>query len=69
MALAAAILNYYNYMGLFNSFCESVDDLKVLEVNASGNLTKFLKNNAAHRLVQYPGYNMLDLDGPRVRKL
>ncbi|WP_212566880.1 class I SAM-dependent methyltransferase [Aromatoleum tolulyticum] len=64
MALAAAILNAYGETGIFSDFCSAVRPLRVLEINLAGNLTPFLSSINGHRLVQYPDFDMQDLDLP-----
>jgi SAM-dependent methyltransferase len=62
MGLAAAILKEYQFNGTLNQFCETKGDLKLLEINAAGNLTQFLRKLALHRLIEYPQFDMLNLD-------
>jgi len=62
MGLSAAILREYNYNGTLTLFCESSNDLKVLEINTAGNLTKFLSKLPGHKLVEYPQFDMMNLD-------
>lgn len=61
MALAAAILREYKFSGLLSQFCESHHDLAVCEINRAGNLTPFLERLPAHRLIEYPMFDMQDL--------
>lgn len=62
MGLAQAILHHENYQGLFSTFCETKKDLKILEINRAGSLTPFLKKLPGHTLVEYPSYDMMNLD-------
>jgi SAM-dependent methyltransferase len=61
MALAAAILREYRFLGPLNRFYELHADLVVYEINRAGNLTPFLENLQAHKLFEYPQFDMLDL--------
>ena len=61
MALAAAILREYRFQGTLNQFCEAHGELVVFEINRAGNLTHFLEKLPAHRLIEYPQFDMLDL--------
>lgn len=62
MGLAAAILREYKFHGILDKFCEAFSDIATLEINTAGNLTPFLEKLRLHRLVEYPQFNMLDLD-------
>lgn len=62
MGLAAAILKEYQFKGTLNQFCEVKSDLKLLEINAAGNLTQFLRKLELHTLIEYPQFDMLNLD-------
>lgn len=61
LGLASAILAEYHFIGTLNEFSESHNGLSILEINSAGNLTPFLRKNPLHRIVEYPEYNMLDL--------
>lgn len=61
MGLAAAILKEYQFNGTLNQFCETKNDLKLLEINAAGNLTQFLRKLTSHTLIEYPQFDMLNL--------
>lgn len=61
MALAAAILREYRFQGTLNQFCEIQKELSVYEINRAGNLTPFLEKLPAHKLIEYPQYDMLNL--------
>ena len=61
MALAAALLRTLGAEGPLARFCESGSDVRVLEVNEAGFLTQFLGKLAGHRLVEHPGFDMMDL--------
>jgi ubiquinone/menaquinone biosynthesis C-methylase UbiE len=60
--LAAAILREFSFNGTFDQFCETRSDLRILEINTAGNLTSFFKKMSLHRLIEYPQFNMLNLD-------
>lgn len=62
MGLAAAILREFNFQGVLDRFCEATTELKVLEVNTAGNLTSFFRKLPLHRLVEYPEFDMRNLD-------
>jgi len=62
MGLAAAVLRAYTYPGNLIGFCKSFPNLRVLEINTAGNLTSFLKKMPGHRLVEYPQFDMMNLD-------
>jgi len=63
MGLSAAILREYSYYGTLKQFCESSSiDLRILEINTAGNLTKFLMKLHGHKLVEYPEFDMMNLD-------
>lgn len=62
MGLASAITRQYNFNGPFQSFCESDISLKVLEVNRAGSLTPFLSKLHGHRLIEYPEFDMMNLE-------
>jgi SAM-dependent methyltransferase len=62
MALAMAILRLYGQTGTLSEFCSSSSDLSVLEINAAGNLTQFLRKLAGHRLIEYPQYDLTNLE-------
>jgi SAM-dependent methyltransferase len=62
MGLAAAILKEYQFNGTLNQFCETKNNLKLLEINTAGNLTQFLCKLSLHKLVEYPQFDMLNLD-------
>ncbi|TWC34968.1 methyltransferase family protein [Pseudomonas sp. SJZ079] len=62
MGLAAAIVRNYQFNETLVRFCELHHELKVLEINAAGNLTSFLSKLPLHRLVEYPQFDMLNLN-------
>ena len=63
MGLSAAMLREYRHGGTLMQFCESsTNDLRILEINTAGNLTKFLKKLHGHKLVEYPQFDMMNLD-------
>ncbi|MGZ0786609.1 class I SAM-dependent methyltransferase [Pseudomonas saponiphila] len=62
MALAAAILCEYKFIGTLEQFCESRTAVSMLEINQAGNLTPFLQKMSLHKLVEYPQFDMIDLD-------
>ena len=61
MALAAAILREYRFQGTLNQLCTLRGELAVLEINRAGNLTPFLEKLPAHKLIEYPQFDMLNL--------
>lgn len=63
MGLAAAFLREYRHVGTLTQFCESsTNDLRILELNKAGNLTSFLMKLPGHKLVEYPQFDMMNLD-------
>jgi SAM-dependent methyltransferase len=62
MGLAAAILKECQFNGTLNQFCETKNDLNLLEINTAGNLTKFLSKLTLYKLIEYPQFDMLNLD-------
>lgn len=62
MGLSAAILREFQFHGTLDRFCESFSDIKILEINTTGNLTPFFNKMASHRLIEYPQFDMLNLD-------
>ena len=62
MGLSVAILRELQFQGTLNEFCESAIKIDILEINTAGNLTPFFKKLASHRLIEYPQFDMLDLN-------
>ncbi|MBQ0720513.1 MAG: class I SAM-dependent methyltransferase [Gammaproteobacteria bacterium] len=62
MGLSRAIIKEYGFGATLNQFCESLSDVKLLEINAAGNLTSFFKKLSSHRLIEYPQFDMQNLD-------
>jgi len=62
MGLSAAILREFQFIGTLNAFCKASVDLKILEINTAGSLTSFLSKSPSHRLVEYPEFDMQNLD-------
>lgn len=62
MGLSAAILRELGFHGTLSQFCETLSDIQILEINSAANLTPFLKRLPAHRLIEYPKFDMQDLD-------
>lgn len=62
MGLSAAILREFRFNGTLDQFCETYSDIKILEINTAGNLTTFFKKMLSHRLIEYPQFDMLNLD-------
>lgn len=62
MGLSAAILQEFRFHGTLDRFCELFNDIKILEINTAGNLTTFFNKLPSHRLVEYPQFDMLNLD-------
>ncbi|MFZ4115248.1 MAG: class I SAM-dependent methyltransferase [Chthoniobacterales bacterium] len=65
-ALALAIQTSFQGEGLFSEFIisKSIEDIKILEINKAGDIHNFLSIHRNHRLVEYPSYDMMDLDLP-----
>jgi SAM-dependent methyltransferase len=63
MSLAKAILNSYQFEGIFLDFIISYQaaNLKILEINQAGSLTSFLQELKGHKLIYYPQYDMMSL--------
>ena len=62
MGLSTAILREIQFYGTLEHFCESFSDIKILEINTAGNLTSFFKRLPSHKLIEYPQFDMLNLD-------
>lgn len=62
MGLAAAIMDTFSFKGYFHELCASGIALQVLEINRAGSLTHHLQRMTGHRLVEYPSYDMQNLD-------
>lgn len=62
MGLSAAILREFQFDGTLNQFCESFGDIKILEINTAGNLTPCFNKLPLHRLIEYPQFDLLNLD-------
>src|SRR5260221_2152404 len=62
IALAAALLHTAGFSGTLAEFCESSPSLRILEINTAGFLTPFFRRLPGHRLVEYPQFDMMDLD-------
>lgn len=61
MGLAAAIMKEFSFTGSFHQFCMSGIATSIVEINTAGNLTPFLRLLPAHRLIEYPEFDMQDL--------
>ncbi|RLP54822.1 MAG: class I SAM-dependent methyltransferase [Ketobacter sp.] len=63
IALADAICRSLGFSGPLSQIknCTKFRELRVLEINPAGGLTKFLEGFQGHRLVNYPEYDMCDL--------
>lgn len=61
MALAAAIIDEYKFVGTFHELCTSGLSLQVLEINRAGNLTTHLQKLKGHTLIEYPAFDMQSL--------
>jgi SAM-dependent methyltransferase len=61
IGLAATLRRVLGYSGTLAQFCDSAPDLRVLEINTAGLLTQFLRGLPGHRLVEYPGFDMMRL--------
>lgn len=64
MSLAASILDGFGFHGNLIEFVESRPDLRVLEINTAGGLTATLEKFKKHRLIEYPEFDIQDLDIP-----
>lgn len=64
MALAKAILKTYRFDGTLIDFCNKNCSQSVLEINRAGNLTGILQNLTSHRLIEYPEFDLMELDVP-----
>lgn len=64
LALARAICRSHNFEGTLQQFCVDRTDFKVLEVNTAGGLTATLQSLKHHRLVEYPTFDMQNLNLP-----
>lgn len=64
IALADAIVREGRFDGTLASFCESAPSLRLLEINAAGFLTQFLRKLPGHRLIEYPAFDMMGLAIP-----
>nr|WP_208613982.1 class I SAM-dependent methyltransferase [Pseudomonas alcaliphila] len=62
MALASAILREYGFQGTLAEFCALHPELVVHEINRAGNLTSFLEKLPCHNLIEYPQFDMMDLE-------
>ena len=62
MGLSLAILKEVGFEVTLNQFCESLSDIKLLEINTAGILTPFFKKLPSHRLIEYPQFDMQNLD-------
>ncbi|WP_262966025.1 class I SAM-dependent methyltransferase [Methylobacter psychrophilus] len=62
MGLSTAILREIGFYGTLKQFCESFSDIRILEINTAGNLTSFFKSLPSHKLIEYPQFDMLNLD-------
>jgi SAM-dependent methyltransferase len=61
MGLAAAIVNEYSFKGSLEKFCQASLEIDLLEINGAGNLTQSFRHLKRHKLVEYPEYDMLNL--------
>lgn len=62
MGVAQAILDSYVAEGPLNDIPKVIDKLSILEINRAGNLTATLALFKGHKLIEYPEYDMQDLD-------
>jgi SAM-dependent methyltransferase len=62
MGLAKAILCAHSDHRTLVEFCNSSNELHVLEINKAGNLTQFLQKLPNHKLIEYPQFDMTNLD-------
>lgn len=64
MGLASAIIDALNFEGSFHELCASNIPFRVLEINRAGSLTPYLERLSGHRLIEYPDFDMQDLNLP-----
>jgi SAM-dependent methyltransferase len=66
IALAGAIMSAYDYRGTLDGFCRDKDlqAMQVLEINTAGHLHDKLKTLTNHKLVEYPEFDMMNLELP-----
>lgn len=64
MGLASAIKKEFSFTGTLDEFCKNTSRVSILEINRAGNLTSFLNKSQAHRLIEYPEFDMENLDIP-----
>lgn len=62
MSLAAAILYSQDYMGTLEAFSQQKSTLSLLEINRAGQLTATLSQLGAHKLIEFPEFDMMNLD-------
>lgn len=62
MSLSAAILREFKFQGTLDEFCKSLIEISILEINTAGSLTQFFNKLASHRLIEYPQFDMLNLN-------
>jgi SAM-dependent methyltransferase len=62
LGLAKAILHTYLVHRTLVEFCNSSTELCVLEINKAGNLTQFLQKLPNHKLIEYPQFDMANLE-------
>ena len=63
IALAEAILRYFQSDTTLMEWVRSpvAQDLKILEINEAGSLSRVLQSTHGHRLIRYPDYDMMAL--------
>lgn len=64
MALAAAVMAFRGYEGVFTGFVEAQAGITVLEVNEAGQLTQFLRALPGHTFATFPEVDLQDLPFP-----
>jgi SAM-dependent methyltransferase len=62
MGLSAAILSEFQFQGTLDKFCQSLIKIDILEINTASNLTQFFNKLPSHRLIEYPQFDMLNLN-------
>lgn len=60
--LAVAILREFEFQGTLTDFCSPENQLSVLEINKAGNLTSFFEKLRQHKLIEYPEFDMQNLN-------
>ena len=62
MGLSAAVLRELKFSGTLMQFCDSLSQIEILEINTAGNLTTVFNKLKNHKLIEYPKFDMLNLN-------